>query len=68
LRLAVAKRGSKARNRILKNSKAGIFLSGKREGGNRDRLGNDQDIEFQEIKIGVFQEIKTLFWRSKVSF
>ena len=22
----------------------------------RDRLGNDQDIEFQDIKIGVFQD------------
>jgi hypothetical protein len=45
-----------------KNSKAGIFLSGKREGegGDRERdWGNDQEIKFQEIKIGVFQEIKT---------
>ena len=24
--------------------------------GFKDRLGNDQDIEFQDIKIGVFQD------------
>jgi hypothetical protein len=36
------------------------------EGGDRDRLGNDQEIKFQEIKLGVFQEIETLFRRSKV--
>jgi hypothetical protein len=59
LKFAVTKLGSK-------NSKAGIFLSGKREGGDRDRLGNDQEIKFQEIKLGVFQEIKTLFRRSKL--
>jgi hypothetical protein len=56
LKLAVTKLGSKTGNRILKNSKAVIFLSGKGGGGDRDRLGNDQDIEFQDIKIGVFQD------------
>jgi hypothetical protein len=31
-------------------------------------MGNDQEIEFQEIKIGVFQEIRTLIRRSKVFY
>ncbi len=35
--------------------------------GETDRdWGNDQEIEFLKIEIGVFQEIKTLFRRSKV--
>jgi hypothetical protein len=38
-----------------------------RERGETDRdSGNDQEIEFLEIDIGVFQEIKTLFRRSKL--
>jgi hypothetical protein len=51
-----------------KNSKAGIFLSGKREGegGDRDKLRNDQEIKFQEVRIGVFQEIENLFRRLKL--
>jgi hypothetical protein len=34
-------------------------------------LGNDQEIEFQEIEIGIFQEIKSfakLIRRSKLAF
>ncbi len=51
-----------------KNSKAGIFLSGKREGEgeDRDKLGNDPEIKFQEVRIGVFQKIENLFRRLKL--
>ncbi len=31
-------------------------------------MGNDQEIEFQEIEVGVFQEIRALIRRSKVFF
>ncbi len=44
-----------------KNSKAGIFSSGKREGETERDWGNDQEIRFQEIEISVFQEIETLY-------
>jgi hypothetical protein len=35
------------------------------------RRGNDQEIEFQEIEIGIFQEIESfakLIWRLKLAF
>jgi hypothetical protein len=32
------------------------------------KMGNDQEIELQDIEIGIFQEIKIMIKRSKVSF
>jgi hypothetical protein len=31
-------------------------------------MGNDQELEFHEIKIGIFQKIETLIMRLKVFF
>jgi hypothetical protein len=31
-------------------------------------MGNDQEIEFQKIEIGIFQEVESLIMRSELAF